>query len=49
MALARLLLEREVDVRIRIVGGTSVWSDYTKLLEDLPAENSEVRRTRPRI
>jgi glycosyltransferase involved in cell wall biosynthesis len=36
VALARLLHERELDVRIRIVGGTSVWSNYTKLLEDLP-------------
>ena len=41
VALARLLLERQVDVRFRIVGGTSVWSNYTKLLDDLPAENSE--------
>ncbi len=41
VALARLLLERDVDVRIRVVGGTSVWSNYTKLLEDLPDENSE--------
>jgi glycosyltransferase involved in cell wall biosynthesis len=39
--LAKLLLERHVDVRIRVVGGTSVWSDYTRLLDDLPAENSE--------
>jgi glycosyltransferase involved in cell wall biosynthesis len=41
VALARLLLERNVDVRFRVVGGTSVWSNYTKLLDDLPAENSE--------
>jgi glycosyltransferase involved in cell wall biosynthesis len=41
VALAKLLLERKVDVRIRLVGGTSVWSNYTKLLEDLPPENSE--------
>jgi glycosyltransferase involved in cell wall biosynthesis len=41
VALARLLLERKVDARIRLVGGTSVWSSYTKLLEDLPPENSE--------
>ena len=37
VALARLLHERELGVRVRIVGGTSVWSNYTKLLEDLPA------------
>jgi glycosyltransferase involved in cell wall biosynthesis len=41
IAVARTLLEREVDVRIRVVGGPSIWSDYTKLLEDLPGENSE--------
>jgi glycosyltransferase involved in cell wall biosynthesis len=41
VALAKLLLERNVDARIRLVGGTSVWSNYTKLLEDLPPENSE--------
>ncbi len=41
VALAKLLLERQVDVRFRIVGGTSVWSNYTKLLDDLPAENSQ--------
>jgi glycosyltransferase involved in cell wall biosynthesis len=41
VAVARLLLERNVDVHIRLVGGTSVWSDYTALLEDLPPENSE--------
>ena len=41
VALAKLLLEREVNVRIRLVGGTSVWSNYTHLLEELPVENSE--------
>jgi glycosyltransferase involved in cell wall biosynthesis len=41
VAVARLLLERGVDVRIRVMGGPSLWSDYTKLLEDLPHENSE--------
>jgi glycosyltransferase involved in cell wall biosynthesis len=38
---ARTLLDRNVDVRIRVIGGPSIWSDYTKLLEDLPAENAE--------
>ncbi|HEV2974354.1 MAG TPA: glycosyltransferase family 4 protein [Solirubrobacteraceae bacterium] len=38
---ARLLRERGVDVRLRVIGGPSVWSDYTKLLEDLPPENTE--------
>jgi glycosyltransferase involved in cell wall biosynthesis len=41
VSVARTLLEREADVRIRIIGGPSIWSDYTKLLEDLPGENSE--------
>ncbi len=41
IALARMLLAEEVDVRFRLLGGPSLWSDYTKLLEELPAENSE--------
>ncbi|MGA2321427.1 MAG: glycosyltransferase family 4 protein [Solirubrobacteraceae bacterium] len=41
VALAAALLERKVDVRIRVVGGPSLWSDYTPLLEDLPGENAE--------
>jgi glycosyltransferase involved in cell wall biosynthesis len=41
VALARLMHERGSDVRFRLVGGTSVWSDYTTLLEGLPPENSE--------
>ncbi len=41
VAVARALLAREVDARIRVVGGPSLFSDYTRLLEDLPAENAE--------
>jgi len=41
VALAQLLHARRADVHIRLVGGTSVWSNYTKLLEDLPPESSE--------
>ncbi len=41
VAVARVLLERNVNVRLRVVGGPSLWSDYTKLLEDLPRENAE--------
>jgi glycosyltransferase involved in cell wall biosynthesis len=41
VAVARTLLERGVDVRILVIGRTSLFSDYTKLLEDLPPENSE--------
>jgi glycosyltransferase involved in cell wall biosynthesis len=41
VAVARTLLERNVDARIRILGGPSLWSNYTKLLEDLPSANAE--------
>jgi glycosyltransferase involved in cell wall biosynthesis len=34
---ARVLLERGIEVRVRVVGGPSLWSDYTRLLDDLPA------------
>jgi glycosyltransferase involved in cell wall biosynthesis len=37
VAVAGELLERRSDARVRVVGGPSLWSDYTKLLEDLPA------------
>jgi glycosyltransferase involved in cell wall biosynthesis len=38
---ARALLRRGVDARLRVVGGPSLWSDYSGLLEQLPGENSE--------
>ena len=41
VALARLLLERGIDLRLRVIGGPSLWSDYTSLLDDLPSENAE--------
>lgn len=41
VAVAQTLHERGVNVRLRVVGGPSLWSDYTKLLDDLPRENSE--------
>jgi glycosyltransferase involved in cell wall biosynthesis len=41
VAVAQILLERDVDVRIRVLGNPSLWSDYTRLLEDMPAQNSE--------
>lgn len=41
VSLAQVLLARGVNARIRVVGGPSIWSDYTKLLDDLPGENSE--------
>lgn len=41
VAVARVLLERGVNARMRVVGGPSMWSDYTKLLDDLPDANAE--------
>jgi glycosyltransferase involved in cell wall biosynthesis len=41
VSLAKLLRDQGSPVRLRIVGGPSLWSDYTALLEDLPAENAE--------
>jgi glycosyltransferase involved in cell wall biosynthesis len=41
VAVARWFFEHEIDVRFRVVGGASLWSDYTPLLADLPAANSE--------
>jgi glycosyltransferase involved in cell wall biosynthesis len=41
VAIARLLFERGANVHFRIVGGTSLWSNYVKLLDDLPPQNSE--------
>lgn len=41
IAVSKLLAERGVSARIRVIGGPSNWSDYTKLLEDLPHENAE--------
>jgi glycosyltransferase involved in cell wall biosynthesis len=40
-AVARLLRERDVKARVRVVGGPSLWSDYTPLLEDLPSGSAE--------
>jgi glycosyltransferase involved in cell wall biosynthesis len=41
LALAAALHDRGSSVRVRIVGGPSLWSDYTPLLKDLPAGNAE--------
>jgi glycosyltransferase involved in cell wall biosynthesis len=41
VALAETLLRRNIAVRLRVVGGPSLFSDYTRLLDDLPPENSE--------
>jgi glycosyltransferase involved in cell wall biosynthesis len=40
VAVARLLRERDVDACVRVVGGPSQWSDYTKLLDDLPPDTA---------
>lgn len=41
IAVARELHRRGARARIRVIGGPSNWSDYTKLLDDLPPENAE--------
>jgi len=47
VAVAKLLRDRGVTVRIRVVGGPSLWSDYTKLLEELPPETAEYAGSLP--
>jgi glycosyltransferase involved in cell wall biosynthesis len=48
VGVAHALLERDVAARMRVVGGPGLWSDYTKLLDDLPPENAEyLRRISP--
>ena len=37
IAVARLLAERGVEAKVRVIGGPSLFSDYTALLEELPA------------
>ncbi|HUB36594.1 MAG TPA: glycosyltransferase family 4 protein, partial [Solirubrobacteraceae bacterium] len=41
IALAARLRDAGSDARIRVVGGPSLWSDYTALLADLPPQSSE--------
>ncbi|HWX74655.1 MAG TPA: glycosyltransferase family 4 protein [Solirubrobacteraceae bacterium] len=38
---AQILHERRADVRVRVVGGPGQWSDYTRLLAELPADSAE--------
>jgi glycosyltransferase involved in cell wall biosynthesis len=40
VAVAKTLRERGCEAQLRLIGGPSLWSDYTKLLSDLPAENA---------
>jgi hypothetical protein len=41
IALAGVIRERGTAARLRVAGGPTLWSDYTKLLADLPPESSE--------
>lgn len=41
VAVAKQLRERDSHVRLRVVGGPGLWSDYTALLEQLPHEIGE--------
>jgi glycosyltransferase involved in cell wall biosynthesis len=41
VAVAHELLARGSRVRVRVVGGATLWSDYRKLMEDLPSANAE--------
>jgi glycosyltransferase involved in cell wall biosynthesis len=41
VAVAQILLEQGSNAHIRVVGGPSLWSDYTKLLDELPDANAE--------
>jgi glycosyltransferase involved in cell wall biosynthesis len=40
VAVAKTMLRRGVEARLSVAGGPTLWSDYTKLLEDLPSENA---------
>jgi glycosyltransferase involved in cell wall biosynthesis len=41
VAVAKALHDSGVSVKIRVIGAPSLWSDYTKLLEDLPEQTAE--------
>jgi glycosyltransferase involved in cell wall biosynthesis len=47
VAVARVLYEQGADARLRVIGGPSLWSDYTPLLEDLPVQNAEFAGSLP--
>jgi glycosyltransferase involved in cell wall biosynthesis len=47
VAVARMLVDQDSDITFRIVGGPSLWSDYTALLEDLPANASYLGQIDP--
>jgi glycosyltransferase involved in cell wall biosynthesis len=41
VAVAQALHDSGSDTRMRVVGGPGLWSDYTKLLDDLPPDTAE--------
>jgi glycosyltransferase involved in cell wall biosynthesis len=41
IALAGVITARGIPARLRVAGGPTLWSDYTKLLANLPPESSE--------
>lgn len=41
VAVAKVMLQRQVELRLVVAGGPTLWSDYTKLLDDLPSENAD--------
>jgi glycosyltransferase involved in cell wall biosynthesis len=41
IALAGVINARGIPAHLRVAGGPTLWSDYTKLLTDLPSESSE--------
>ncbi len=45
IAAAQLLQQRDVNVRIKVIGGPGLWSDYTRLLNDLPSNSEYLSRT----
>lgn len=47
IAIARLLAEQGPDVRIRVIGRASLWSNYIPLLEALPANAEFVGHIQP--
>ncbi len=41
ISVARELISRGSPARLRVIGGATLWSDYSRLLDGLPAENAE--------
>jgi glycosyltransferase involved in cell wall biosynthesis len=47
VAVCRLLQERGSQAHVRIIGGPSLWSDYSRLLEDVPQNTEYLGRIPP--